>query len=78
MAPGACGRGSRAAADDTALCGTGACPKQAFGLDQTQFWDSGINSGVSLGSILISFWYQFWCHSGINSDVILEQFWDQF
>ena len=40
--------GSRAAADDTASggsagsAGTGACPKQAFGLDQTQFWDSGI------------------------------------
>ena len=67
--------GSRAAADDTAsggtagTGGTGACPKQAFGLDQTQFWDSGINSGVILESILISFWDQFWCHSGINSDL---------
>jgi hypothetical protein len=66
MAPGECGRGSRAAADDTAsggTAGTGACPKQAFGFDQTQFWDSGIDSGVILGSILISFWDQF-CHSG--------------
>ena len=53
--------GSRAAADDTA---SGACTKQAFGLDQTQLWDqlwyhSGINSGVILGSILMSFWDQF-------------------
>ena len=48
--------GSRAAADDTASAGTagtggtGACPKQAFGLDQTQFWDSRIDSGVILGA----------------------------
>ena len=43
------------------------------GLDQTKLWShSGIKSG------LVSFWYQFWCHSGINSDVILGQFWDQF
>jgi hypothetical protein len=63
IAPGACGRGSRATADDTAsggTAGTGACPKQAFGPDQTQFCDSGIDSGVILGSILIY-------HSGISS-----------
>jgi hypothetical protein len=81
MAPGECGRGSRAAADDTAsggTAGTGACPKKAFGFDQTQFWDSGIDSGVILGSILISFWDQFCQHRCVSQTVSFIQQNDNF